>query len=81
MGLSNTDVSGALGPGTRFVHPSVPFTSLCPKCKRERPQDRCRRSALLELLDTGHAIEACCATCNETWSISDRERAGIAKRV
>jgi hypothetical protein len=74
-------MSAALGPGTGFVNQSVPFTSLCPKCKRERPQDGYTRSALLELLNTGRAIEARCAACYEIWSISDRERTGIAKRV
>jgi hypothetical protein len=81
MGLSNTDLSEALGPGIRFLHQSVPFTSLCPKCKREWLQNGYTRRALLELLNTARAIEASCTPCNATWSVSDRERAGIAKRV
>jgi len=67
--------------GADVVTQHVAFTSLCPKCKREQRQDGYTRSALLELLSTGRAIEVRCATCNEVWSISDRERTGIAKRV
>jgi len=74
-------MSGAFKTSTRSAHQSVPFTSLCPKCKRERPQDAYTRSALLELLDARRAIEARCVTCNETWLISEQERTGIAKRV
>jgi hypothetical protein len=71
----------SLGPGAGFVDQYVPFTSLCPKCKREQRQDGYTRSALLELLSTAREVEAHCATCNEVWSISDQERTGIAKRV
>jgi hypothetical protein len=74
-------MSAALVPGTGFANQWVPFTSLCPKCKHERPQDGYTRRALLELLNSGRAIEARCTTCNEIWSISDQERTGIAKRV
>jgi hypothetical protein len=81
MELSNTDLSEALAPGIRFLHQSVPFTSVCPKCKRERQQNGYTRRALLELLNTARAIEASCAPCNETWLISERERTGITKRV
>ena len=63
------------------MNQSVPFTSLCPTCKREQRQDAYTRSALGELLNMGRAIEARCATCCNIWSISDRERTGIAKRV
>jgi hypothetical protein len=63
-----------------FIPHWVPFTSLCPKCRREQPQSRLR-IALLKSFGRGDSIEAYCAACDETWSISDRERNGIAKRV
>lgn len=73
-------MSASLRPDKRFVPQWVPFTSLCPKCRREQPQSHLR-SALLKSFNRGASIEAYCAACNESWSISDRERTGIAKRV
>jgi hypothetical protein len=74
-------MSTATGRTASFVEQFVPFTSQCPKCKRERRQDDRTRGELLGLLQAGRAIEAHCEVCAGTWSISDRERSGIAGRI
>ena len=53
------------------------FGSVCPKCRAQRVQ-RGNRAALQRLLEHNHPIEAYCEVCNESWSITHRERAGIA---
>ena len=57
------------------------FTSKCPKFMRERRQNRYTRAELAELLKSGGMIEAHCDRCVETWTISDLERAGVARRT
>ena len=60
---------------------SILFTSQCPKCKREQQQTGYTRDSLVELLNTGRAVEAYCDPCRVTWPISHAERTGIARRA
>lgn len=57
---------------------SVPFTSMCPKCRSEQPQRGFSRAALGRLLSGGYPIEAYCVGCDDFWSISLSERVAIA---
>jgi hypothetical protein len=60
---------------------SVPFTSLCPKCKHAQSQSGFSRAELRRLFDRGHPIEAYCVVCDDFWAISVRERLELAKVV
>lgn len=64
-----------------FVNESIPFASLCPKCREEQPQRGYSRGVLLRLLKDDDRIEAYCVTCDEFWPISDRERMRIAETL
>ena len=68
-------------PTTRLdgqMHGSkVPFVSMCPTCAQMRPQPRYDRNSLLRLLGGGNPLEAYCSTCDESWSISAKERARL----
>jgi hypothetical protein len=66
---------------TALLNERVPLTSRCPQCRRERPQHDRIGGELLELLNTGRAISAYCDLLEATWSLSDRERKGIAERI
>jgi hypothetical protein len=61
-----------------FMHESIPFASMCPKCGEEQPQGGYSRGVLLRLLKADDRIEAYCVTCDEFWSISSPERTRIA---
>ena len=65
----------------RFMHESILFVSLCPKCREEQPQGGYSRGVLLRLLKTDDRIEAYCVTCDEFWPVSDRERTQIAETL
>lgn len=60
-------------------HADVPvqFTSKCPKCLVEQPQQGYSRVVLSSLLARNHAIEAYCVECDEYWDVSPRERSGL----
>jgi len=60
---------------------SVPFTSLCPKCKHAQSQSGFSRAELRRLFDRGHPIEAYCVVCDDFWAISVRERLELAKAI
>ena len=68
-------------PTTRIdgqMHVSkVPFVSMCPTCAQMRPQPGYDRNSLLRLLGGGYPVEAYCSTCDQFWSISANERAGL----
>jgi hypothetical protein len=53
---------------------SMRFTALCPRCRRQQPQQGFSRAALLRLLDDDLDIQAYCAPCGNFWPISDEER-------
>jgi len=55
----------------------VPILSACPTCKRNQAQWY-THGALLRLLNGDHPVEGYCAVCDEFWSISARERTGLA---
>jgi len=59
------------------MHESIPFTSTCPKCQVQQPQQGFSRADLGRLLNNGHPIEAYCVTCDEFWAISPGERAAL----
>jgi len=56
----------------------VQFMSTCPKCGQMRTQFRYDRDSLLRLLERGYPMEAYCEDCDDFWSISVKERAGLA---
>jgi hypothetical protein len=60
---------------------SVPFMSLCPKCKDVRSQLGYSLRALFRLLKGNHPVEAYCVICNEYWPISAQERVRLAERL
>ena len=64
-----------------FMHESLPFVSICPKCREEQPQRGYSRGVLLRLLKADDRIEAYCVTCDEFWPISSRERMRIAESL
>ena len=55
----------------------IPFLSTCPKCKHNQVQWY-TRGALRRLLNGDHPVEAYCVPCDEYWSTSAHERAGLA---
>ena len=59
-------------PPARF-----PILSVCPTCKLNQAQWY-TRAALFRLLNGDLPVEGYCATCDEFWSISARERTGLA---
>jgi len=69
---ANEDLAGP-------VDETIPFTSVCPKCFEEQPQQRYSGTALRSLLKGDHAIEAYCVKCDAFWDISPRERSVLAK--
>ena len=56
---------------------NVPFESMCPSCAQMQPQRGFDRNSLLRLLSSGYSLDAYCATCDEFWSISAKERAAL----
>lgn len=56
-----------------------PVGSRCPKCGELRVMDGYSSADLQRRLDTGQPIEGWCSTCDERWSFSEQERAGIVK--
>ena len=80
---TTTHVPGhAHGRGTdESVHGSVPFASLCPRCRVQQFQQGFSRAALGRLLKGGYPIEGYCATCDEFWTISPRERLALARAL
>ena len=58
---------------------STPYSSRCPKCHELRFMDGSSRDDLLRLLKSGDKIEGWCQPCDERWTLSEQERAGIAK--
>jgi hypothetical protein len=60
------------------MHESIFFASSRPKCGHQQPQRGFSRAALLRLLSADHPIEGYCATCDEFWAISSRERVALA---
>ena len=63
------------------VHQSIPFASVCPKCRHQQAQRGFSRAALGRLLNAGHPIEAYCVSCDDFWSISTLERHALAERL
>jgi hypothetical protein len=57
---------------------AIPFASTCPKCAQVQPQPGYDSNSLVRLLNGGYPVEAYCATCDEFWSISLKERAALA---
>jgi hypothetical protein len=60
---------------------SLPFMSLCPKCKDVRSQLGYSLRALLRLLNGNHPVEAYCVICNEYWPISPQERVRLGEHL
>jgi hypothetical protein len=56
---------------------AIPFLAICPKCKRQRPQDWYTRGELLGLLNAYHPVEAHCETCDHFWTINAQERSRL----
>ena len=67
--------------GRVFVHQSIAFASICPKCRNQQAQRGLSRAALGRLLNAGHPIEAYCVGCDDFWSISSQERHALAERL
>jgi hypothetical protein len=68
--------SHGTGAGTE-LHGAVAFTSICPKCQAQQPQNGFSRAALRRLLSGGYPIEAYCVACDDFWPISLEERVAI----
>ena len=60
---------------------SIAFASVCPQCRQQQPQCGYSRSALLNVFNSDHPIEAYCVTCDESWLISPEERICIAEAL
>jgi len=74
-GLMKTINTTRKKPNEHTRSSNVPFESMCPKCAQFQPQRGFDRNSLLRLLSSGYPVEAYCATCDEFWSISAKERA------
>jgi hypothetical protein len=61
------------------MNDKAPLSSRCPTCCELRVMDGYSRADLRRLLDSGEAIKGWCSTCDEHWTLSAQERAGIAK--
>jgi len=73
QGINTTQVHRVHGTTpTRF-----PILSVCPTCKLYQAQWYAR-DALFRLLNGDLPVEGYCAACDEFWSISARERTGLA---
>lgn len=73
---------GALRAKTNSrMQESVSFTSTCPRCLRQQPQQGIFPGALRRLLDKGFPVQAYCIMCDQFWSISAGERAALATRL
>jgi hypothetical protein len=59
----------------------IVFTSTCPHCNRDQPQDGFTVADLLRLLDGGYPIEGYCMICDKFWSLSLQERVGLGELV
>ena len=59
----------------------APYSSQCPKCGHDRVLTGYERDELMELLNSGAAIEGYCLSCDEHWSISTEERADLARAL
>jgi len=57
------------------------FTSTCPRCGHERPQDDFDRRSLRRSLALGHLIEGYCAACDDLWPINAEERVLLAQAL
>jgi len=57
------------------------FTSTCPRCGHARSQDDFDRRSLRRSLALGHLIEGYCATCDDLWPISAKERVLLAQAL
>jgi hypothetical protein len=57
------------------------FSSECPNCGQERLQTGLPREEVVQLLRAGAELEAYCASCDETWSVSVEERADLARAL
>ena len=73
------------GSGTRaLMHTDKPlpdslgFSATCPTCKDVRFQQGYGFRTLLRLLVDNRPIEAYCAVCKDSWSMSADERAELA---
>jgi len=60
------------------MNDQTPFSSECPKCRRDRMLTGYARDELAELLESGADIEAYCMGCDAHWPISTEERADLA---
>lgn len=65
----------------RHMQGSFDFVSLCPKCGQAKLQHGYTYAELRTVLGAGDLIEAHCATCDEVWSISRRQRVEIARQI
>jgi hypothetical protein len=64
-----------------LMHDSIPFISICPKCREEQPQRGYSRGVLQRLLKADDSIEAYCVSCDEFWPISREERTRISEAL
>jgi len=60
---------------------TVPFPSECPHCHAERMQTGYVRDELVQLLQSGAALEAYCPGCDQYWPVSVEERADLARAL
>jgi hypothetical protein len=60
---------------------AVVFTSTCPHCKREQPQDGLTVADFLRLLNGGYPIEGYCVACDKFWLVSLQERVRLGEAI
>ena len=60
---------------------AIVFVSICPRCKREQPQDALTIADVARLLNGGYPIEAYCGPCDEFWPISLQKRLELGEVV
>ena len=61
--------------------PVLVFMARCPRCNVQRSQSRYTTADLDWLLGGDRPIDSHCATCGESWALSDNDRANLAKML
>src|SRR6516162_890121 len=57
------------------------FMARCPRCNVQRAQSRYTTADLDWLLRGDRPIDSHCATCGESWALSDNDRGSLTKML
>lgn len=61
--------------------PVLVFMARCPRCNVQRSQSRYTTVDLDWFLSGDRPIDSHCATCGESWALSDNDRASLTKML